>query len=367
MLLKNIMPFSQIGLDELAVIRLDPSFTDEIARDIGAGYPFSESIVTICQHLITSGNYYNALKILSAAIKRKEIDDAYWKGRVNKLIGDIYFIWGNLNLARKYYKLASDCFKGFPYAFARIQLDLGNIALEAGEWASMQRHYSIAEDAIADEDDRGTLADIELNRGISLSMRGRFSEAFECFQRALDISAALEDSARIAACHLNISIAQMDSGYLEPAMESIKTALGYAKEAGDLNLETLIYVNRAKLSLILKDYMVAQFYSEKAREFVGKINNKMAEAELERIQALLEIVEGRLDEAVARLDRSIALAKESCNISIHLESSVELARLLFKLGQIPRAKETLLEAKNLAQKKHLDHISETINRLEKTT
>ncbi|MCK5832384.1 tetratricopeptide repeat protein [bacterium] len=204
-------------------------------------------------------------------------EDDYFIGRIYKLIGDICFIWGKLSEAEDNYNCAAERFSNIPFAFSRINLDLGNIALQKGEWEKMEKKYCIAERNLSTENNEGFKADIEINRGVSYSIRGLFDKALARFRCALSIAESIDDHNRLGSCYLNISIAEMESDILEKAMDSMKRALGYAKETGDFNLETTIYINRAKLSFYLKDYMVSQFYAEKALELLGITLSERAE------------------------------------------------------------------------------------------
>ncbi|MCK5832385.1 hypothetical protein KAH81_01820 [bacterium] len=47
-------------------ILLDASFREDIVRNLIDGYPFSETMITICQNLMFFGDYYGAYNILKA-------------------------------------------------------------------------------------------------------------------------------------------------------------------------------------------------------------------------------------------------------------------------------------------------------------
>ena len=72
---------------------LDPFFRDRIISEIEAGYPYSESLITISENLILNGDYRGAKRLLGALLERADSDGDYFRGRVHKMLGDIHFTW----------------------------------------------------------------------------------------------------------------------------------------------------------------------------------------------------------------------------------------------------------------------------------
>ena len=350
---------------ESGINTFDLLLRERIISDLRDGYPFSEVLITLSENLLLRGDYNGARRLLNILLMRDlSSEGKFLEGRIHKLLGDIEFTQGNLDRAGEEYLLSKQLLGEYPAALNRIYLDLGNIAMQKGEWSEMEKYYDLAEAGIQDGENDGFLADIEINRGISHSIRGDDAEALRRFERAMALISS-DDQGRLASCFLDMSISQMELGDLKESMESIRKALGYAKAIGDIDLETTIYINRVKLSLLLCDYMVAQFYAEKAFELAERVKNDFSKAEILKLFGVIADKEGDREGAIAKLDEAVALSKKTGNASTLVESLIELGTIYLDDGDADRAVKIIDEAKKKAEEHHLMKYIDRISNLSK--
>ncbi len=336
---------------------IDPILCEGIISDIKNGYPFSEISITISENLFLHGDYYRSISILDTLLTRDlDSEGEFFRGRIHKLLGDNYFTQGKLDLAESEYQRAKLIFDGYPSALCRIYLDLGNIALQRSDWKTMDEFYDLAEIGFTSENASDLLADLEINRGTSLCLRGDYETALDHFNKAVSVIQSKKDAGRLGSCYLDIAIAQMELNCLQEAMESIRLALGHAQEAMDANLELTVYISRVKLSLYLRDLMVAQYYAEMSLEMAENMGNEFSKAEIYKQLGEIAREDGKYEDSMGWLKKAVELSRKIDNRSTLAESLIEMGRLFVEKNDIENAKKRLLEAKEIAKKFRLENI-----------
>lgn len=201
--------------------------------------------------------------------------------------------------AAHYAQLGAD-----PRLLGRIEMNQGVMAASFGDWdaAVVWLRLSLKTfESVADQEGASYALN---NLGMQYAQRGRFGQAVESFERALEIAYQCEDIVVEATVELNLADVHIRQDDLNEAMRSVARALKIAELRHD----------------------------------------RLRTAEALQIRARVERLRGRTDEAMESLRQARYLAREAEDALMRLELLREVGETWLASGDVVRCRANLQEA-----------------------
>lgn len=214
---------------------------------------------------------------------------------------------------------------------------LGAIALESGRVDDATQYFVKAITAAKSEGDHGTVGRSAGNLGVISTMCGDYARAIGWYTMALAAFQRIDFRAGTAEILNNLSVTYRDMGDYGRAIATVDEALQAAEAAGERRLANVAYGGRAEIRLLAGDVAVARREIEQAIARERELGDLVSEAEDLRVFAGTEAALGRVDAAHRLFLDLIERAKSFPRPLLVAQTERDLARMLYKRGQVQEA------------------------------
>lgn len=219
----------------------------------------SESLIGLMKLDEAAATATEALEIVE-----QTAPDTKLHGDVLRSRGGVRAWSGNVQDALTDYQAAYEIFRkaGVTRSQAIALQDLGQIYWEAGDYERTLSYYERAAELY--DDDPGLALGNRNNMGETYKMLGRFTEAEEQYQLALEAARELDSPVLETRILSNIALVQIEEGKLAEASRTINRALALARTGEAANWRNFIYGVQARLAYARGDKAGAARYLDQA-------------------------------------------------------------------------------------------------------
>ncbi|MBU3021515.1 diguanylate cyclase [Aestuariibacter sp. A3R04] len=123
--------------------------------------------------------------------------------------------------------------EGFPLQHAKIQLELGKIAVLKSRFNLALQHFNNAERLFSDFDDKALMAAVSAEKGQVHFLQARYKSALDLFEQAKLLYQTLEDLQGVALQQLNIGILLHAEGRITESLSALQDALTLLRQRKD--------------------------------------------------------------------------------------------------------------------------------------
>lgn len=239
---------------------------------------------------------------------------------------------------------------GRPDALVRTLSYQAFHAYRAGETGVAERAYRDAREQIERHGFTDKLANAELNVGAACHQRGHWGEALACYERGMQIAAALGQVTHEVQARFNIAKLYADIGAADLADPMIERGQTLAEQAGQRFFASAFVALRAEVSAVRGEWENARsLFARAASEFTqaGALREAM-EVRLQALEAMVAL--GAADQAAAELDTIDRSAPQPDAPDLLAALAVARARVRLAQGNARDATAALEEAVELARR-----------------
>jgi tetratricopeptide (TPR) repeat protein len=241
---------------------------------------------------------------------------------------------GAWNEALEYYSKSNQIIattdKESKVLFADIAGNTGSIFLQTGRWEEATEHYQRALDAFEQIGDHEHMADALDNLGLASLYKGETNEAIATLERALALRQRLKEEGKgvtLAATYSNLGNVYTRRGQLREAAESFQKALEWSRTeenpysiARTLSSLALVYSKAGHFTEALKTYEASLAISKRLDDVSGR--------------ALTYLNMGLIHEQARDYDRAEALYNRGLIICDQLGDLNGMAQAYGNLGNL---------------------------------
>jgi tetratricopeptide (TPR) repeat protein len=173
--------------------------------------------------------------------------------------------------------------------------------------------------------------------GTTLFRQGKYDQARESFEKALEFSRSLGDLEGEASAIQGLATVEMELNQDDAAQETMRKMLAIQDKIGDLSGKALTLSQMASLELRQGKQGDAREKLTMALEIMQQIADKPGQAAVLHNMASIDLEKGDLDKAYDEFQRSLELKRE-------LEDIKSQASIFYQLGLIETQKSMLDEA-----------------------
>ena len=203
-------------------------------------------------------------------------------------------------------------------------------ALEIGEQINVNRIVSAA----------------TLNLGIISSIQGDFDRALLQYQSSLSIYEQLDAQESIARTYHNIGICHIAQSNWAGALDAFEKSLAIAHEAGSMILTAVNYIEKAAVYLELKDTSIVATYCAQAIDICREVDYPLGIAEAYRVLGKMYTAKSDRVTAHSLLTESLTLCERYDDPLAQAETRREIGRLHISTNALEEARDILETARD---------------------
>jgi tetratricopeptide (TPR) repeat protein len=170
-----------------------------------------------------------------------------------------------------------------------------------------------------------------------LNRQGKYAEALQLSQKALDVAQTLQNKSFMAVAYNNISHQYTSLGNLELALKNELEALKIAEELEDSVLIRKLTNNLASTFLDMRDKEKSYMYAKKAYTLALQLKDSIGIASGLVNLANSEVINEKYEEAEAHLNELLQLAGQIKDPSYELDALINLAHIQSELEDYQKA------------------------------
>ena len=209
---------------------------------------------------------------------------------------------------------------------------LGTLAFERGLIDDAEDQLLEALELARRLEDRHVAPRILNNLASVAHVQGRIPEALERYQEAITLYQADENDRGLAETYHNIGLVQGQEKAWSEARVALSHALCHALVVAEPSLLALVHMGSAELYLDVGDLQQAHAEIDAADRLLAGVQDKLGQAELERVRALLELEQGNPESAHRHASAGEAVAAAGGSPLIESECAAVGAAALQRLG-----------------------------------
>src|SRR5690554_2459074 len=270
-----------------------------------------------------------------------EPDTQMVKDLLDELRGVI--VQGNYTIARQKIQNVKEWSTELDFEYGK-----GYSILNIAQVYLHEQHFDSAEIALQEYFDSFNIPRINGNAysllGTVYRFQGKFHEAIEIYNTALNIAEAQENNLLVAGIQQNLAVTYGSLGDEKAALENYILSLNYAEEVQDTALWVTVLLNLGIQLNGTKEFDKAAFYLEKSIELS---TIKGFKTDIYRALVNLANVKGnqrKLEEALNLYTRALDLSKEVHPNSPPVVLLFNLGNLYLKMGEYAKSEELLRES-----------------------
>jgi len=299
------------------------------------------------------------LKIVEGTEHEKEIADCY------EALGIIYAQKGDYERTIKHQKRALEARKkiGDRLGLARALIHLGIAYKYKGEYDKALKYYT---DSLAISEQIGHIFRIAVchgELGFVQDVKSNYDEAIWHYNKALALFEGLGNKPLLAITHNNLGEAYRGKGEYEQAKRHLDVALEMYVDFEDKEGLSDVYRILSEINLCQGDVDQAREHCQKALQLATEIESKPYEACAYRALGKIQTAMKNPNEARKYLDLSLDIFTELGDKGEMAYTLSEIAHFEHEAGDIERAKETCIEALEMAEKLGIRKIIEEMTSL----
>lgn len=209
---------------------------------------------------------------------------------------------------------------------------LGALAFERGVLDDAEAQLLEALTLARQLEDRDVGPRILNNLGSLAHVQGRISEALERYHEAITVYQGDGNDRGLAETYHNIGLVQRQERAWSEARVALRHAIRHALVVAEASLLALVHMGSAELYLEVENLQQAQAEIDVADRLLAGVQDKLGEAELERVHALLELEQGNPESAHRHALAGEAVAAAGGNPLLESECAAVGATALQGLG-----------------------------------
>lgn len=110
-----------------------------------------------------------------------------------------------------------------------------------------------------------------------------------------------------------------------------------AREIGDVRLQATIKLNRVKLYLVIRDWLIAEALCKQALRMFLHLEDNLGEAEVYKFLGIIYTMKQKWSEAISLFEQSIQITRKFKNLLTEAEIHHEYARMLKQKNDLKSA------------------------------
>lgn len=276
---------------------------------------------------------------------RQEMDDAdrrrYWEAVAVAELGVVARERGEFETAAERFEASLTTFRdiGDPSGEASVRKRLGNVAYKQGDLQTAHRHYQASADRYRELGDTHGDGTVRHNLGLIAYDRGDLDAAATNFEKSLAVYRDRGDRYSEATALRNRGVVSRDRGDVETATEYLEESLAVAQEIGDRHSEAAALRALGVTAHRDGDSETAREYLERALALFREIGDRQDEAHTRESLGTVALTDNELKTAVEHLEASLDICR-------NLGDRHGEATALRKLGAAARDRGDLSEARS---------------------
>ncbi len=186
---------------------------------------------------------------------------------------------------------------------------------------------------------------IDLANAMVPEGEARLDSALALYGRAADLFASEDDQGARARVLMNRAMLHYTNGHVEAALSDLHAAIGSAERSHSPVWIGYCYLNLAQIEAEQGHPVVARRALDRCVESIDPLGDRLASQQLAMARGMVAEAEGSLDAAVIHYADSLEQAKGLGTTAEVAECLIHLAQVDFALGDQPRARVRLDEAR----------------------
>jgi CHAT domain-containing protein/tetratricopeptide (TPR) repeat protein len=263
----------RLGKSQEATAALEKAAS--IWRELGSAADQATALVDLNFLSIRQGEWQRALSLLSQAqdlVIEKEAEP-YLAGQIANSFGEVYEVYGKLEIALTYYEEAVRLYRDYAH-------------------------------------DPAAAIDVTRQAGRVRARLGDYDQAVQEIQEALKLARHIESPAVVALCHEDLGIVHLENGFYDQAKHDFLTAISGYPQIGSRREWARAQTFLGQTEYSLANVVAAAEAYQKALKVFADNEDYTDEAALCFGLGKLALQQHRLDEAGEYLKRSIALTEQ---------------------------------------------------------
>ncbi|MBU0984649.1 MAG: tetratricopeptide repeat protein [candidate division Zixibacteria bacterium] len=348
--------------------------TKRLATDIGSGIMDGPQLLGLARGWLQQGNPVVAQELLLSALGSPQASEsATFRAQVLKESGRAlmmqsrwdaaeseYLEGQRLFLENREYRGASECAR-----------NRANMCFQQGRYSEAQQHCEQALDWATEIGDHELRATILNTLAAINSATGELREALKTFGLCLADFRAAGNVIRQGYVHLNIGLTSLELHDHSSALSNLNEALAIALSEKDLHLVEICYQNISRCYLAQNECQLARSVVDTARRILPGLNSKALETELNLIEGKVLRTTGDFSTADTMLEKTYRMAVDHNLTALQTDVLFEQGLLQKDLGNHEAAVSKLNAAahqyRQIGMDKSFQEVIQTIEHLERRT
>ena len=168
------------------------------------------------------------------------------------------------------------------------------------------------------------------NLGIINAIQGNYEKAIWNCKKSVEKFELLNDTRRLSRVYHNIGMLYTRLEKFDAALDEFNKCITISLANDYLSNCAVAYIGKAFIYTSLKNYSLADAYTDKAMEIAYKINDTLSIADIYKIKGMIQNNLNNFQLSEELFENSIRLNKDMENKSNEAETSVEMSKLLEK-------------------------------------
>ncbi len=227
--------------------------------------------------------------------------------------------------------------KGMTDKQAMLNLKIGNLCIETGDFAKAVKHFKLAKDNYAELGDDSKSVYIDNSMALAYSSMGEYAQAEKIYNRLLEGARAEGNATNTIRLLINLGDLHKTRSEYDAAIENYTEALVAAEKNNDTAAQVNILNNICLVHQDRADLDKAQEAVDRAKTIAENNGDKRGMAATLHQQGILLMHKGDVDAAIESYKESIKL-KDELNDSSIGNTYAELGRAYYFRGNYKQAR-----------------------------
>ena len=227
---------------------------------------------------------------------------------------------------------------------------LGSLFFEQGEFEQAAAHWGNALELAEKANAANEIAILYNNLGALANAQGQWDKALTCYGESLPRFETTGNMSGMASTYHNLAMTYADGNNWPEASVYYEKSFRLAQQLGDLNLQTLVKLNRVELYLAIGDAALAEALCQQVLQTYKHLQDHLGEADACKFLGMIAAQKRAWTKAKAHFAKSIRLALEFHHPLGEAEARWEYGRMLKQKGAAQNAREQFEQALALFRK-----------------
>lgn len=317
---------------------------------------------------INYGEFKRGTETLHVALKNTGQKNKEFVANILQKLGNIEFYTNNFQTAQKLFNRSLKLFTQIDNKVGIISIKnvIGALLVEEGKFYEGEIHFIQAKKMANEWNIPLLIAKTNMNLGNIYNMRGRYTDAIKCYQKAIDSDLG-QDPDLLSNLYMNFAITNKFTQDYNTSIEYLDKALDLIGKTNNRYQKGLVYLIQAEVKCLQDEISASTALVTSAFTIFNETGDRLSIAEAYKILGMINRQSKNYDVSLSYFENSRRIYEKITNPINLAETLIEMVKLYVDTGEKSRAKQTLSLAIRNFQKigadPKIEHIKSHFNDL----